>query len=70
MTAPRRPVHMNGRRPAEYSARRVPVAAVLHFMHAPPVWVFVSGSPSFRRRADGRATENLAETMGSGLADC
>src|SRR5262249_53311368 len=47
----------------------VPVAAVLHFAHAPDLYVFlVSGIAIIPLPGlMGRATENLAETMGSGI---
>ncbi|OAI47621.1 cation transporter [Planctomycetaceae bacterium SCGC AG-212-F19] len=47
----------------------VPVAIVLEVMHAPGVWVFVASCVAIVPLAGlmGRATENLAETLGAGI---
>src|SRR5262245_18449190 len=47
----------------------VPVAAVLHFAHAPDLYVFLVSGIAIIPLAGlmGRATENLAETFGSGV---
>src|SRR5262245_34860909 len=47
----------------------VPVAVVLHFAHAKDLYVFLVSGLAIIPLAGlmGRATENLAETMGSGI---
>src|SRR5215203_2234977 len=47
----------------------VPIAIVLHFMHVNEVWIFVMSCLAIIPLAGlmGRATENLAETMGAGV---
>jgi Ca2+:H+ antiporter len=47
----------------------VPVAAVLEYMHAPGVWIFLASCAAIVPLAGlmGRATENLAETLGAGV---
>ena len=47
----------------------VPIAIVLHFMHVNEVWIFVVSCLAIIPLAGlmGRATENLAETMGAGV---
>lgn len=47
----------------------VPVAIVLDLMHAGPLWVFVASGIAVIPLAGlmGRATENLAETLGAGI---
>src|SRR5207244_1921360 len=47
----------------------VPLAVVLEVVHAPPLWVFLVSCVAVIPLAGlmGRATENLAETMGAGL---
>jgi Ca2+:H+ antiporter len=47
----------------------VPIAIVLHFMHANAVWIFAVSCLAIIPLAGlmGRATEHLAETMGAGV---
>jgi Ca2+:H+ antiporter len=47
----------------------VPIAIVLEFAHANPVWIFVASSLAIIPLAGlmGRATEHLAERLGAGL---
>jgi len=47
----------------------VPIAVVLEFLHFPALWIFVFSSIAIIPLAGlmGRATENLAESMGAGI---
>lgn len=47
----------------------LPIALALHFAHAQDMWVFVASAVAIVPLAGlmGRATENLAETLGSGV---
>jgi Ca2+:H+ antiporter len=47
----------------------VPLAAILRYAHAGEVWVFIAACAAIIPLAGlmGRATENLAETMGAGI---
>lgn len=47
----------------------VPIAIVLEFMHADPVWVFVASAAAIIPLAGlmGKATEHLAEKLGAGI---
>jgi Ca2+:H+ antiporter len=55
--------------PLYYLLVAVPVAVVLELMHAGPVWIFAASCVAIIPLAGlmGRATENLAETMGAGI---
>jgi len=55
--------------PLNYLLLAMPVAIVLHFMHASPVAIFVFSCIAIIPLAGlmGRATENLSETMGAGI---
>jgi Ca2+:H+ antiporter len=47
----------------------VPLAAVLHYTHAPPLWTFIVSGLAIVPLAGwmGRATESLAERLGAGI---
>jgi Ca2+:H+ antiporter len=47
----------------------LPIAFVLEWMHAPPVWVFAASALAIVPLAGlmGKATEHLAETLGEGI---
>src|SRR5262245_59740709 len=55
--------------PLNWLLAAVPVAALLHFAHAKDLYVFLVSGLAIIPLAGlmGRATENLAETMGSGI---
>jgi Ca2+:H+ antiporter len=55
--------------PLNYFLVALPVAVVLHFAHARELWVFAASAIAIIPLAGlmGRATENLAETLGSGI---
>jgi Ca2+:H+ antiporter len=55
--------------PLNWLLAALPLAAVLHFAQAPDLWVFLASGLAIIPLAGlmGRATENLAETMGSGV---
>jgi len=47
----------------------IPVAAILHYTHAPEVWIFVASGLAIIPLAGwmGKATESLAERLGAGI---
>src|SRR5262245_21054707 len=55
--------------PLDYLLLAIPLAVVLHFAGAPKVWTFLASCVAVIPLAGlmGRATENLAETMGAGV---
>lgn len=55
--------------PLQWLMLAVPLAVVLEVMHADPVWIFVVSCVAVIPLAGlmGRATENLAETLGAGI---
>jgi Ca2+:H+ antiporter len=55
--------------PLNWLLAAIPVAITLRFMHASDVWIFVFSCIAIIPLAGlmGRATENLAETMGAGV---
>src|SRR5918994_1776928 len=55
--------------PLNWLLAAIPVAITLRFMHANDVWIFVFSCIAIIPLAGlmGRATENLAETMGAGV---
>ncbi|HXG09733.1 MAG TPA: hypothetical protein VNK04_08085, partial [Gemmataceae bacterium] len=58
-----------GKEPLYWLLLAVPVAAALEFTHAGDLWVFIAAGVAIIPLAGlmGRATENLAETMGAGI---
>jgi Ca2+:H+ antiporter len=72
MTTPRRPrrwAWLEHIEPLYYLLIALPAAIVLHFLHAQDLWVFAASAVAIIPLAGlmGRATENLAETLGSGI---
>jgi Ca2+:H+ antiporter len=55
--------------PLNYLLLALPVAIALHFAHAKELWIFAASAVAIVPLAGlmGRATENLAETLGSGV---
>lgn len=47
----------------------IPVAAILHYTHQPPIWTFLASGLAIIPLAGwmGRATESLAEKLGAGI---
>lgn len=47
----------------------IPIAAILHYTHASPVWTFIASGISIIPLAGwmGKATESLSERLGAGI---
>src|SRR4051794_3023469 len=67
--AKREPWHLFGIPPLDYLLVAVPVACVLEWRQVGALWIFVTSCVAIIPLAGlmGRATENLAETMGPAL---
>ena len=72
MTTPKRPTYLAWLariEPLYYLLVALPVAVILHFTHGRDLWIFAASAIAIIPLAGlmGRATENLAETLGSGV---